>query len=103
MIAMTKTHVGRLRLIALIEGVSFLVLLFVAMPLKYGLGIDSAVRWTGWAHGVLFILFCIALAVVFQITRWPLWKYVVIFIAALVPFGPFLIDKRLKHEDPETA
>jgi len=96
---LVTTPVGRLRIIAIVEGISFLVLLGIAMPLKYGLGWDYAVRWTGWAHGVLFILFCFALLIAMQTARWPLWKAAVVFIAALVPFGPFVIDHRLRDED----
>lgn len=95
------TPVGRLRIIAILEGVSFLVLLGIAMPLKYGWGFDSAVRWTGWAHGVLFIVFCFALVIAMQAAKWPIWKAGVVFIAALLPFGPFVIDRRLRDEDPQ--
>nr|MBJ6878079.1 DUF3817 domain-containing protein [Vibrio cholerae] len=54
---MLSTPIGRLRAIGLIEGISFLLLLFVAMPLKYFAGFATAVKITGMAHGVLFILF----------------------------------------------
>lgn len=60
--------------------ISFLVLLFVAMPLKYAAGIPEAVKYTGWAHGILFILYVAFLADVFLNTNghlrvgyWPLW------------------------------
>ncbi len=96
---LVNTPVGRLRIIAIVEGVSFLVLLGIAMPLKYGWGWDHAVRWTGWAHGLLFMLFCLALVIAMQAARWPLWKAGIVFIAALIPFGPFLIDRRLRDED----
>ncbi|MFY8215549.1 MAG: DUF3817 domain-containing protein [Chthoniobacterales bacterium] len=92
--------VGRLRMIALIEGVSFLLLLGIAMPLKYGWGYDQAVRWTGWAHGLLFVLFCVALALAMQAAKWPIWKAGIVFVAALLPFGPFLIDHRLRDDSP---
>lgn len=98
MMKLFKTPVGRLRIIAVVEGISFLVLLGIAMPLKYSLGWVHAVRWTGWAHGLLFILFCLALLIAMQAARWPLWKAAVVFIAALVPFGPFVIDHRLRDE-----
>ncbi len=87
-------------MIALIEGVSFLLLLGIAMPLKYGWGYDQAVRWTGWAHGLLFVLFCVALALAMQAAKWPIWKAGIVFVAALLPFGPFLIDHRLRDDSP---
>jgi len=57
---MLKTSIGRLRTIALIEGISFIVLLGIAMPLKYLAGMPQAVTFAGWLHGMLFIAFCIA-------------------------------------------
>jgi integral membrane protein len=96
---MLNTPIGRLRAIGLIEGTSFLVLLGVAMPLKYFAGIPMAVKVVGWAHGVLFILFCWALAQAFFAARWSVGRAAVVFIAALLPFGTFVIDGRLKRED----
>ena len=55
---------SRFRLISFIEGISFLILVFIAMPLKYLAGIPLAVKIVGMAHGVLFILFFIALILV---------------------------------------
>ena len=73
------------------------------MPLKYLGGIESAVRWTGWVHGVLFILFCLALLFAMRAARWSWVKAGVVFVAALLPFGPFLIDRRLRDEDSAAA
>lgn len=97
---MLKTHVGRLRFIAILEAISFLLLLGVAMPLKYAGGIDSAVRWTGLVHGILFVLFCFALLLAMRSARWSMLKGGLVFIAALLPFGPFIIDRHLKEEEP---
>jgi len=86
-----------LRALGLIEGVSFLVLLFIAMPLKYGAGMPMAVKVAGWAHGVLFVAFCAALLWTMLAARWPFGRGVLVFAAALVPFGPFLINRRMKR------
>jgi integral membrane protein len=94
-----KTPIGRLRAIGLIEGASYLVLLGIAMPLKYLAGVPMAVKVVGWMHGVLFILFCAALAQVFFTARWSVVRAGGVFIAALLPFGTFVIDGRLKRED----
>ncbi len=94
---MFRNPVHTLRLLALTEGVSFLVLLFIAMPLKYLAGQPMAVKWVGWIHGLLFVLFAFMLAYVFFKYRWPFWRGVLVFVAALIPFGPFLIDKRMKN------
>jgi integral membrane protein len=93
---MLRSSVHTLRLLALTEGISLLVLVFIAMPLKHLAHLPLAVKYVGWAHGLLFILFAFSLAYVFFKYRWPFWRGVLVFVAALIPFGPFLIDKKLK-------
>lgn len=100
---MLRTPIGRLRLTGMIEGVSFLVLLAIAMPLKYLADMPMAVTWVGWAHGVLFVAFCYALWQAHRTAGWGLVRSGVVFAAALIPFGPFLIDSGLKREDEERA
>lgn len=85
----------------LMEAVSFILLVGIAMPLKYVWGKPEAVRVIGMAHGVLFILFCVALARVMMALRWPLGRGAFVFVMALVPFGPFLIDGKLKSFERE--
>lgn len=93
---MLSTHIGRMRLISLVEGVSFLVLLGVAMPLKYLAGVPEVVSVVGAAHGVLFILYALAAATLTLALRWsPLW-FIGAMIASVVPFGTFYLDTRLK-------
>jgi integral membrane protein len=94
-----KPSINRLRLIGYIEGISFLVLLLFAMPMKYMAGKPSLVMWGGWIHGVLFILFCFALLETKIKMHWKIKTAVVPLIAALVPCGPFLIDRWLKDSD----
>ena len=96
---MLRTSIGRLRAIGLIEGVSFLLLLGVAMPLKYLAGMPQAVTAAGWLHGLLFITFCIALTQAHQNANWTPWRSGTVLIAALLPFGPFVIDKKLRREE----
>jgi integral membrane protein len=82
----------------LLEGISFLLLIFIAMPLKYGAGMPLAVKYTGWAHGVLFVLYVILLIQVWIEYKWKFTKVVVAFIASLLPFGTFVLDRNLKKE-----
>ena len=90
-----STALGRLRLTALLEGVSFLVLLLIAMPLKYMAGQPDAVRVVGMAHGVLFVLYVLLLVQQGIARRWS-WRTMVLgFVASLVPLGTFWADKKL--------
>jgi integral membrane protein len=90
-----------LRTIGWIEGLSFLVLLGVAMPLKYAAGRPGAVKIVGWIHGVLFILFGLALLRAHLRGRWPLRRSALLFVAALLPFGPFLADGKVRRWESE--
>jgi integral membrane protein len=90
-----RTSTRGLRAIALAEGVSFLVLLGVAMPLKYLAGMPLAVKVAGWIHGLLFIAVCVVLARTARRLGWPRRRVAAVVVAALLPFGPFVIDRRL--------
>ena len=92
-----KNPILFLRFTAIIEAVSFLVLLGVAMPLKYFAGMPGAVKAVGWIHGVLFVVFCLALVQTMRVARWPAGRGALVFVAALLPFGPFVVDRRMKR------
>lgn len=89
--------------IAFLEGISYLLLLLVAMPLKYFANIPEGVKYVGWAHGVLFVLFCVYLLKVWIGLKWSFGKALLAFIASLLPFGTFVLDARLKKEYPEVV
>jgi integral membrane protein len=74
------------------EGVSYLVLLFVAMPLKYGMGYQEAVRLTGSAHGFLFVGFMAVLFYAFLTKAITFRKAVWAFVLSLIPFGTFYLS-----------
>ena len=94
-----KTSIGRLRIIAFLEGVSYLILLFIAMPMKYLAGMPMMVRQVGMAHGVLFIAYLFAVLHVMIDKKWSVWKGVIAVGASLVPLGTFILDaKMLKQE-----
>ncbi|CAN5820916.1 DUF3817 domain-containing protein [soil metagenome] len=98
---MKKSPIPFLRLITLIEAVSFLVLLLIAMPLKYMAGIPLAVKIVGWVHGVLFVTFCFALLKTMLQARWSIFRAALIFVAALLPVVPFFIDRRMSGYEKE--
>ena len=81
---------------------SFLVLLGIAMPLKYLAGWPLAVKFVGWAHGILFVALCVVLLQTMLAARWPITRGMLIFVAALLPFGPFLLDRKLAAWQAET-
>ena len=86
------------RKVAVLEGISYLLLLFVAMPLKYYADMPVAVKYTGWAHGLLFVLYAALLVLAWQEQKWKFGKAVLIFLASLLPFMPFVVDRKLKDE-----
>lgn len=76
------------------EGASFLILLLIAMPLKYMAGIPELVKIVGWAHGVLFVLYLIGVAQAKFILNWSVKQVFFALVASVVPFGPFIIDRQ---------
>jgi integral membrane protein len=95
-----KTSLGRLRVVGWGEGVSFLVLLGVAMPLKYFAGWPLAVRVVGMAHGVLFILYVIAAIQAALKHDWHWKRTVLVLAASVLPAGPFVVDAKILREQP---
>jgi len=87
----------------MIEGLSFLVLVFVAMPKKYIGGDPSWVSSVGLVHGVLFLIFCASLLSVWSSEDWSPRQLAMPFLASLLPFGPFVIDGRLKKLDGQSV
>jgi integral membrane protein len=75
-----------------LEGLSFLVLLLVAMPLKYLAGWPTAVKYVGWIHGLLFVVFCASLLSAARAERWSIFRLTVAFVSGFVPFGPWLLE-----------
>lgn len=94
---------GRLRVIAILEGVSLLLLLFVAVPLKHLFHLPDGTRILGTIHGALFLLFIFNTLSVGVEQRWKFrtttWK---VLIACIIPFGTFYIDRKIlrKLKDP---
>lgn len=89
-----KSSLSVLRLLALLEGISYLLLLFIAMPLKYYWDSPQPVKIIGMAHGVLFVMFCINLLIVHLKLKWKMGITIGAFISSLIPFGTFYADKK---------
>jgi integral membrane protein len=95
---MMQTSLGRFRLTGIAEGISLLLLLFIAMPLKYFAGRPEAVQLIGWMHGILFVAFMFAILVVLLQRKLPFRYAVLAVFASLVPFGTFYFDRLLKRK-----
>ena len=95
---MLKSSYIRFRIISLLEGLSYLILVFIAMPIKYIGDNPYFVKIFGMGHGVLFILFCIFLLEAFKRCNWSKMVSVKYFIYSLIPFGFILIDKSLRQQ-----
>ena len=90
-----------LRILGNIEGVSYLLLLGVAMPLKYFYDIPEAVKVTGMAHGLLFVSYCLLLALCMGKFKWSFGFGAYLFVATLIPFGTFVTDRKLRDKSTD--
>jgi len=93
---MRKEIVKKFGLINTIEGYSYLILLFIAMPIKYILGFAIAVKIAGMVHGALFVLFLYLGVKAWIATKWSLSQTIIFFIASLIPFGTFFTKSKIK-------
>jgi integral membrane protein len=100
MSAMTKSGNAILRgvrVLGTIEGVSFLVLMLFAMPMKYLYGQPIFVKWFGWAHGILFIALGLQTLVAWRARVIGFATAFQVMVAALLPTGPFFMDRKLRR------
>ena len=96
-----KTILGQLRLLAFLEGVSFLLILLVTMPLKYWFDVTSPNEIIGKAHGFLFIFYCIWVFIGAREYRWNLKIILLALLASLIPFGTFIADAKIFRKEAE--
>ena len=90
-------NIQTLRIVGLLEGLSFLLLLFIAMPMKYMFDNPVLVKYVGMGHGVLFILFLIVLFAVCEKQKWSITIFLMGLAASILTFGPFVFDRKLKR------
>jgi len=91
-----KDFLGILRLVAIVEGLSLLTLLFIAMPLKYQFGNTEIVPVVGMTHGILFIIFLAIAMFVSQRKEWSDKFFMLLILSSMVPFATFFMDRKLK-------
>lgn len=87
-------HIQFLRLLALLEGISYLLLLGICMPLKYVFNMPEFTYPVGLVHGVLFVLYCIWVLVVAKKVNWSVKIIFLAGVASLLPFGTFVADNK---------
>ena len=95
---MFSTKIKQFRFIAITEGISFLILLLIAMPLKYMYGMPEYTKIVGMAHGILFLTFIYLLLEVHSQYKWSIKYSLFAFVSSLIPFGTFLLERRFKEE-----
>ena len=86
-------------MIGLLEGISYLLLLFMAMPLKYFFQMPQFVRVIGMAHGVLFIAYIVLVVIGAQLYKWNFKNTSIALIGSLLPFGTFYADKKVFQKE----
>jgi len=91
----TTSLLSRFRTVALLEGISYLVLLFIAMPLKYLADAPLAVRVVGMAHGVLFVAYAVLVALLLARKTFSFASASWAMVWSVIPFGTFILDRQL--------
>ncbi len=95
---MFQFPLGLLRLFSLLDGLSFIILLYFAIYEKRILGDETAVRIPGMVHGVIFTIFLILLYLTMEKRKWPIKRAALVFVCSLIPFAPFFLEPNLKKE-----
>ena len=93
---MFDTPIRRLRLVGFLEGVSYLVLLGIAMPLKYAAHMPAPTMVFGMLHGLLFLAYLALAYDAKQSQNWDAKRFLVVLVASVLPTGPFWLHKSLK-------
>jgi len=89
-----KNTIKTFKIISTLEAISFLVLLGIAMPLKYIWDTPEMVQIVGMAHGVLFLLYIAGAVYISQLLNWSLKKLAIAVLCSVIPFGPFYVERK---------
>lgn len=82
------------RVVAILEGVSYILLLFIATPIKYLAEDPQYVKLLGMPHGILFMLYVVLAFLLKPTYKWSNRRFAVVLIASVIPFGTFYVDKK---------
>ena len=80
--------------VSILEGVSFLLLLLIAMPLKYIWDMPQMVQVTGMFHGILFVAYILGALFMFKPLHWNFKTLLLVCFSSVLPFGPFYVEKK---------
>ncbi len=89
-----ELSVKTFKLISTLEAISFLVLLGIAMPLKYIWDMPQMVQIVGMAHGVLFVLYVGGALYMYKKLQWPIATLFIVVLCSILPFGPFYVERK---------
>lgn len=89
-----KISIEHFRRIGLYEAISFLILLGIAMPLKYIWEYPNMVQVVGMAHGILFILYILSAFVISRELKWNIQTLMIVVACSVIPFGPFYAERK---------
>ena len=92
-----ERSIKQLRWIGNAEGISFLVLLFISMPLKYIFGYPMVVKVNGWVHGCLFVVYIASVFRTAYFIKWDYQRIGIALAASFIPFATFILDKKLQR------
>ncbi|MAR39992.1 MAG: hypothetical protein CMD22_04905 [Flavobacteriales bacterium] len=82
------------RIIAFLEGISYIILLFICVPIKYLGGDDQWVKLLGMPHGILFVGYILMAFLIKKEERWNRTELFIVLICSILPFGTFYIDRK---------
>ena len=82
------------RIVSILEGLSYLILLFIAVPIKYIGGDESWVKLFGMPHGLLFVAYIVLAYLIKSEMKWATKTFLIVLAASVIPFGTFYIDKK---------
>lgn len=85
------------RVTSILEGLSYILLLFVAVPMKYMAGEAGLVKSLGMPHGILFVLYVFLALFIRTKMKWSFVTTLMVLVASLLPFGTFYIDRKYFH------
>jgi len=100
---MLNTAIGRFRLVSFLEGVSAILLFFVAMPMKYAMDMPLAVTYVGSVHGLLWLIYMGMLIYTWASQGWSLGMFIAGLFAGLPPCGTFIFDHFMVKKHAEAA